>query len=291
MDQNSNMGGFAPMQPNPSAAGFGGNNPTAMPGGVQAAPNPVPNMGATTPSMPGVNPMTAGVQPANPAATATQPGAPAKKSNALMETVILVVVCLIAAVAIVFAVIFFMQYNDLKNTTDSQVGVAVAQAIEDTQKENNAAFAEKEKLPFEKFVGPSDYGSISFEYPKTWSAYIAMDGADNSDYQAYFRPKSVEAVENENSRYALRFIIRNEQITTVQQEYDALKEQGVTASVFNADNNKISGVRYEGMLSEGIDGIVVVAKVNDKTVILQTDVRSVYAQDFESLLSKLRRNS
>ena len=236
--------------------------------------------------------MPAGV-PGVPQATVAAPGvnAAGKKDTTLIETIILIVVCVIAAIAIVFAVIFFMQYNELNTNAESAKNVAVADAIEKTKEEDNAKFIEERKLPYKKFTGPSDYGSISFEYPNTWSVYIANDGTNNSDFVSYFRPSQVDPIEKEESRFALRFKILNQQITSVQSEYDSKLEEGeVTASAFNADNNKLTGTKYVGKISEKIDGIVVLIKVNDKTVVLQTDAQ-VYAQDFETLLTKLRRNS
>ncbi|MBR3176821.1 hypothetical protein IKF25_02510 [Candidatus Saccharibacteria bacterium] len=268
MDQN-NMGGFAPM---PGAA----------------ANNTMPSMGA--PMMPGTAPQQPmpGVQPAAQPAAATA----GKKDTTLMETIILVVVCVIAAAAIVFAVIFFMQFNELKSNYDSEVAMKEANARDAQAQEDIAKFEEDSKQPFEKLTGPSDYGSISFEYPKNWSVYIESDGSNNSDYKVYFSPTHVSSITNKESRYALRFTILNQQINNVQRQYDALVDKGlVTSSVFNADNNNITGTKYIGSISNDMQGIVVIFKVNDKTVILQTDVQSVYENDFNTLLTKLRRNS
>lgn len=269
------MGGFAPMP---------GQVPTGAP---SAAPNPgvMPNT-----MMPGMNPAMPNQAPqaqAQAAATANL----GKKDTTMIETIILVVVCIIAAAAIIFAVIFFMQYNQLKTNFDSEVAMKEAAAREEQAAEDTANFAENEKQPFTKFTGPSDFGSIGFEFPKTWSVYVASDGSNNSDYVAYFRPSQVDPIDDDASRYALRFTILNQQINSVQSQYDRKLEDGsLTSSVFNADNNKISGTKYMGQIDENMQGIVVIFKVNDKTVLLQTDAM-VYQQDFETLLTKLRRNS
>lgn len=275
MDQNSNMGGFSPMPGQAPAFGAG------------PAPSPAPQPSAGMPGMgvmPGVQPAAA---PAGPQAAA--PAAPAK-NNTLVETLILVVVCIIAAVSIVFAVIFFMQHNELQANFDSQKNAAVAEAVAEQQQIDTAKFAEDEKMPFYKFTGPSDYGSVSFEYPKTWSVYVASDGTNNSDYEAYFHPSQVDPVSDENSRFALRFKILNQQINSVQTEYESRVTEGMlTSNIFSAGNN-ITGTRYEGTLAEEINGIAILIKINDKTAILQTDSR-IYENDFNTLISKLRRNS
>ena len=273
MDQN-NMGGN----------GMG--NGMAMPN-MATAPNMAPMPGAAPTNM---------QQP-----TAPIPGTPAamalnaqqqKKSSTLAETLILIVVCLIAATAIVFAVYFFMQFNELKTDFDLQKDAAVAEAVAKQQDEDNAKFAEAEKLPYKQFSGPSDYGSISFEYPKTWNVYIDSDGlSNNSDFISYFRPEQVDSIKDNTSRFALRFKILNQQITNVQKQYDSKIQSGkMTSSIFNADNNNITGTKYVGEIEKDMNGIVVLIKVNDKTAIFQTD-SMVYQQDFETLISKIRRNS
>ena len=290
MDQDSNMGGFNPL-PDMSA---GANN------GFQAAPaGNVPqanSFGGAAPVTP--NPVAAPVpapnQPVNPPmapTTAPVAGTKPEKKNVLVETLVLVAVCLIAAAAIVFAVIFFMQYNELKTNYESEKGLAVSEAVKQQQDKDEAAYEERAKEPFYSFTGPSDYGSISFEYPKTWSVYVEKDGTNNSDFVAYFQPKQVDATNNKESRYALRFQILNRQITSVQSSYETkIKNGKLTSRTFSSDDNALSGTWYEGEISEGIRGIVILLKVNDKTLIMQTDAEA-YRADFETLVKKLRRNS
>lgn len=295
MDQNSNMGGFSPMpeqQGVPPMMGVensmqGMNNQNmAMVGGVppmQQAPM------MPTPGMPGTQ--QAPMVPQNLPGQQTAVAFPEKKNSTLIETIILVVVCIIAAVAIVFAVINFMQYNELKNNADSEKEIAVAEAKKDQQEIDNLKFEDQLKLPNNPFTGPSDYGSLSFEYPKTWSVYVESDGLNNSDFVSYFAPSQINPVGSEDSRYALRFYILNRQFNDVVKDYEKLaSDNGLSQSTFNGDNNRISGIRYEGSISDEIDGVVIVTKVNDKTAIFQTDAK-VYMDDFNKLISSLRRNS
>lgn len=252
MDQNSMIGGATPMQ-----GAYGG---AVMPpvGGVGTAPSLVAE--------------------------------PPRKTS-VGEIVILVIVCLIAAAAIVCAVIFFMKWNELSTNYNTEKDIAVAEAKKAQKDADEANFAEREKTPNTQFTGPSDFGSLSFYYPKTWSVYVSSDGSNNSDYEAYFAPGQVNPLNDEGSRYALRFIIQNEQIADVQREYDTkVKEGEMTSKVFNADSNRITGTKYEGLIEENMRGIVVLIKVNDKTAILQTDAET-YRADFEALLTTLRRNS
>jgi len=283
------MGGFNPMPNMPAGA----NN------GFQAAPagnaQPQTNgFGGAAPVTPIAPTIPAPNQPVNPPVaptTAPSAGLKPEKKNTLVETLVLVGVCLIAAVAIVFAVIFFMQYNELKTNYDSEKNLAVAAAEKAQQDKDEAAYEERAKEPFYNFTGPSDYGSISFEYPKTWSVYVEKDGTKNSDYVAYFQPKQVDPTSSTSSRYALRFQILNRQITTVQTTYESkIKSGKLTSRAFSSDDNALSGTWYEGEIDNGVRGIVILLKVNDKTLVMRTDAEA-YRNDFETLVKKLRRNS
>lgn len=302
MDQNSTMGGFAPT----SGPDNGANSAGAMPNSFQTVaantfeapaapatnsfstnPNPAPAPAMPNPQMSAMQPMTAAPAPAAPMAT----NASDKKS--LIETIILVVVCLIAAIAIVIAVVFFMQYNELKTNYDSDKGIAVAEAVKAQEDADIEKFKEESKLPYAKFTGPSDYGSLSFEYPKTWNVYVNSDGSENTDYEAYFRPGQVDPIDKETSRYGLRFQILNRQITSIQPDYEnRVKDGSLTSSVFSAGSGStaLTGTRYEGSIDEKIRGVVILIKINDKTAIFQTDADS-YRADFDKLVNSLRRNS
>ncbi|MBR3164147.1 hypothetical protein IKF15_02485 [Candidatus Saccharibacteria bacterium] len=309
MDQNNNFG-----------AGNG------MPNGMNAVPSNgnVPNNGAPTASwmnsgnnaygggapaggMPATNgvPMqnggvgmqatgSAGVPPLMPqqqSASVVAPLRAEKQKGSLLETIILVVVCLIAAAAIVAAVYFFMKFNELNGEQEIREQQAAIEAAAQQKEIDEKAREEADKEPNKEFLGPSDYGSISFYYPKTWSMYVEKDGTNNSDYQAYFRPDHVDPVSDRASRYSLRFSILNRQITDVQKTYQSKVQNGdMSADTFNADDNNISGTKYTGKIEEGIEGVVTLVKVNDKTVVLQTDA-ATYKADYEKLLQTLRRNS
>ena len=246
---------------------------------------PVPNMnmngGAPVINQPGAAPMPA-------------PAAPKSGKSTLIETIILVIVCLIAAGAIVVAVIFFMRYNELNETTEAQVNAKVAEEVAKEQEKSTKKIEEERKEPRQEFRGPSDYGSISFKYPKNWSVYVSKDGSNNSDFEAYFQPNRVPPINDQNSRYALRFIIKNRQFDDEAKTYIAKVKNGKLKSQnFTADSEAISGTRYEGEIDNKINGIMIMFKVNDKTAILQTDsvISADILEEYEKITQSLRRNT
>lgn len=214
-----------------------------------------------------------------------------KASATLIETIILIIVCLIAAGAVIFAVSYFTKYHNLQSNYNVEKESAVAEAVKARADADEAAFLEREKEPYNEWSGPSDYGSLSFKYPKTWSTYLDKDGSNGSDYSVYFAPSVVNNINDLSSRYALRFKIYNMQYS----EYVGNLEQDVesgklSASTFNEQDGQLTGIRYEGEIDTDTVGIKVVIKVNDKTAVFRTDSEN-YRADFDKLIDSLRRNS
>lgn len=272
MDQNWMNGGNPPQNMN------NGQN-MSMPNPAMPSPN-TPNPNGSL-NMPPVNPAM-GV-PAAPMAI--------ERKGSVVETIILVLVCLIAAAAIVTAVIFFMQLREAQTENEFKTNEAVAAAVKETQEAEATKYAEEKKEPRQQYCGPADYGSICFYYPKTWSVYVDADARDNSDFVAYFAPKQVNPIKEDDSRYALRFTIMNKQYEDVAKNYQKKVEKSeMTYKTWNSDNKKMSGALYEGQIDKQIRGTVLLIKVNDKTVIMQTDAET-YRSDYEALIASLRRNS
>lgn len=205
----------------------------------------------------------------------------------LIETIVLIVVCIIAAAAIVFAVIFFLQYDESKTNVDGKINAAVATAVEEQKSIDESNFAEREKLPNSEFVGPSDYGSLSFMYPKTWSIYVSRDASNGGDFEAYFNPIQVNQI-SESTINALRVYIYDRPIDQVRTQYDSLVRNGsLTSSVYTVGD--ITGTKYEGAFSPNITGIALMIKINDKTAIIRTDAE-IFRKDFETLITTIRKS-
>lgn len=286
MDQN--YGGGAPQNQATGPTMPPVNNTTPDQGIPSQA---MPNQGMTMQGVPMQATPTMQPIPNMTAPVAAGPVGQSNKKGSIAETIILVVVCLIAAAAIVAAVIFFMKWDELNTDYEMKVSEEVATAQKEQKDADEKNFTEREKEPNTQFTGPSDYGSISFYYPKTWSVYIESDGSNNSDFEAYFAPGQVNSVKDDTARYALRFSILDKQADDVLKTYQKKVQKGeMTSKTYQSDNQKISGTLFEGAIDKTMQGIVLVVKVNDKTAVLQTDAET-YRADFEKLIGTLRKNS
>ena len=230
-----------------------------------------------------------GVAPAGVPAPAPASAAPstAQKHKNLVEIVIIIVLGFVAATFIGLFIWMYVQYDDVKTDVDGQIAVAVAQAVNENTTELQEQFAEQEKSPYETFTGPTEYGSLSFEYPKTWSVYIAEESDDGGDYVAYFHPEYVYPVSNDQI-YALRMQILSTTFDRAISNYTRLVERGsLTMSVIQINDTSVN--YYVGTLPNGFVGRAVAFRLRDKTVILQTDAE-LYADDFETLLESVTFN-
>ena len=291
-------GGIPPVQgPNGFDNGMGPNPQPQMGGMPMMQPGDQQPMMQGQPAMAGA-PMGAqssmpsnGMQPMQmPNGTVAVPAGPVQKNkSSVIETVVLVIVCLIAAAAIVAAVYFFMEHKKLSQNYESDKAAEVAAAVKAQADKDEENLAERLKETKALFSGPDDYGAINFSYPKVWSVYEAKDGTNNSDYEAFFANAPVPSTIDQNARYALRFTIYNRSYDSITQQYSQKAKMGdVTASVFSADSGKLTGMRYDGKLELGINGVAVVVKVNDKCLVIQTDSKDYYLKDFEAIISTLR---
>ena len=279
------------------------NNQNGAPGGMPApnmnqgqpmgGPQPTPQQLAPQQMMPAPNMNMGGSAP-----VVAQPGVaaipvPQEKAghSSLMETVILVIVCLIAAAAIVFAVIFFMRWNELKVNQDSAIEMAVSEERVKQEEIANQRVEEAKKVPKLEWVGPEVYGRLSFNYPKNWSVYVNKDGEKGTDYEVYFNPGRINSINDNSSRYTLRFKIVNRQYDVVTKEYQSKVASG--AMTFQAvEEDGLSGGRFDGEISKDIVGSVVVLKMYDKSVVFQTDISSAENdKDFREIYESLRRNN
>lgn len=241
-------------------------------------------------TLPPVPPTNFGQPLAGQAPNPNAPKPPKKKMSKEDKANIIKLVTLIttSVLAVVFIGLFIWKnsdYTDIKENMDSKIDVAVAEAKDKQAEELEEEFAAREKYPYKTFVGPADYGELTFQYPKTWSVYVAADAANGGDFEAYFNPGEIEPISESNIN-ALRVHIYNKSADKVNAEYK--KELEKKGSNLKADTITVGGTtanRYTGTLpdTDDLNGYVVVFGIRDKTVVLQSD-SVLFEGDFNALL-------
>jgi hypothetical protein len=181
----------------------------------------------------------------------------------------------------------YVNYADQKSNVDARVDRAVAKAEKVQAEEDETKFAEREKEPNREFAGPSDYGRLSFMYPKTWSVYVDSDGSKGGDYEAYLNPVTVPSVKSE-ARYALHITISEDSYEDVVSSYEGVVEKGDLKSSATSANGQ-NGTRLDGNFTKDIRGAAVIYKIRDKTAIIQTDA-DTFKPDFEKIIKTISFN-
>ncbi len=210
----------------------------------------------------------------------------------LVKTIVIIVLSLTTVTFIGLFVWMSVQYNETRSDVDGQINRAVAIAKDEQATALEAEFLEREKYPFKTFSGPADYGQLTFEYPRTWSVYVAADASNGGDFSAYFNPIQVNVVSKDTIN-ALRVTIRDKSFDDVAAEYQRyMDKKDSNLSVETITTTKgITANRYSGNIpNTDLNGYIVIFKIRDKTAILQTD-SVLFEEDFNKLLNTVTFNA
>jgi hypothetical protein len=181
-----------------------------------------------------------------------------------------------------------INYNEQKTNVDGKIDLAVAEAKKVQGDADEVKFAEREKEPNREFVGPEDYGRLTFTYPKTWSVYVARDVAKGGDYEAYLNPVTVPPV-SATQQYSLRVLIEEKDYDQVVKSYENLVKKGdLRSSATSANGN--NGTRLDGSFTKDIRGSAVLYKIRDKTLTIRTDA-DTFKPDFENIIKTIKFNT
>ncbi len=205
-------------------------------------------------------------------------------------SLLLVMVIILSVTTVIFgglSIWAYTQYQAKSTDVNGQIKVAVVEAEKVQQEADEKKFAERTKEPNLQFVGPDDYGRVTFSYPKTWSVYEASDPTRGGKYEAYLHPKTVPLV-NAATQYALRVTVEERDYDQVLESYKSKVNSGDLA--YSTTNSKgEEGSRYDGNFSQNIRGSAVVFKIRDKTLTLRTDANT-FKPDFESIIKSVSFN-
>lgn len=203
------------------------------------------------------------------------------------DLAIKIVIIILFAGVLAFAVWSFINYMDQKTDVDARVSTAVATAEKEQADADEAKFLARDKEPNREFVGPDDYGQLTFNYPKTWSVYINKDASSGGTYEAYMNPLTVPTVST-SQQFALRIIIEEKDYDKAIASYDALVKKGDLKSS-SVTVGEATGTRLDGAFSSNIHGSAVIFKIRDKTLTIRTDAET-FKTDFDALITTIKFN-
>ena len=195
-----------------------------------------------------------------------------KNNQGSIVTITLLVLEFLIIVGIsIFSVNIYSSRQDYKNNVNSKIAVAVAaeKNLQTTIDANN--YANQSQYPLTNYTGPSDYGSISINYPKTWSAYVDTTG-NNTFVDAYFNPNYVPSITLTSQPYALRVQIINQSYSSSLSNFNSLEQNGtVTAAPYSLPKvPQVVGVRLSGQIFNNLNGSLVVLPLRNETLEIWT---------------------
>ncbi|HET7673841.1 MAG TPA: hypothetical protein VFK11_05015 [Candidatus Saccharimonadales bacterium] len=161
----------------------------------------------------------------------------------------------------------FVSRQDYKNNADKKIAAAVEVAKKNTAAEKDNEFVEKEKYPLKSYKGPAELGSVSFLYPKTWSAY-ADTGTTGGDNFFIANPDLVSGADDALS--ALKITVEDEPYNDSITQYDGQIEDGkLKAKAYSLPKvPSVVGVRFDGEIEDGQPGALVILPIRDKSLLI-----------------------
>jgi hypothetical protein len=192
--------------------------------------------------------------------------------------IVLALTTLGALAAFVWA---YMERDHYQNDTELIVAEAVTSAKQEQYTTDEGIFFEEAKKPSRAFAGPSDFGSVGFDYPKTWSVYNEKN--DSSSYSAYFYPIMVPPIKAETA-YALRVSVESKSYDDAVKSYKGQTDKGeLIATPIATTRDGYKGIRLDGQIAKDLNGSIVVFKVRDKTLTVRVDSQD-YMGDFNNTI-------
>lgn len=188
-------------------------------------------------------------------------------------------------VSLIFALTMFMAKQDLSTKMDRKVAAQVAVETKAIEAKKDAELAEKEKSPTKTYVGPSTIGSVSFAYPKTYSAYVAESAASTgTQLSGYFHPNVVPK-DDRSVSYGLRAEVSTSSYDSAVRSFDTPQKSGkVTVKPFRAALVPSTlGVRIDGEIINGKQGVMILLPVRDKTLKIWTESKD-FVNDFNTFV-------
>lgn len=205
------------------------------------------------------------------------------------QTLILIVALI---VALIFGIWAFSQSQSSKSNTAKKVAAAISSTKTTEDAKITTQFTDQLQQPYKIYTSSASNGSISFSYPKTYSAYV--DETDNSEpINGYFYPNAVPGLQS-NTSFALRAELLSTAYNQVLDQFTSDIQSGsLSATAYiptkmAAVKNVQAGTRLVGVVgqdqnSNNQNGSIVIIPVRDKTLKIYTESND-FLSDFNNIV-------
>lgn len=200
----------------------------------------------------------------------------------------IVVIALLAISTIGLAILSAWTYSErtrYKTQSDQIVAKAVSENTVAVQQKAAAQFAEEIKNPLKPYVGPATYGTVRFEYPKTWSIYNNGIANGASPVDLYSSPDVVPSLQDQTASFALRVQVVSTTYSSALQQFQGLQKGGkVKIAPYSLPKNpSVVGSRIDGQITQTKQGSMILLPMRDKTLKIWTEAEASRA-DFDNII-------
>jgi hypothetical protein len=207
------------------------------------------------------------------------------RENGSVSVILAVVLGLLFVTSSIFGIWAFAGRQDYKNNVDAKIEDASAVAVQQAETAKDAEFTEKEKSPVRTYSGPATYGSLTFDYPKTWSLYVEEAGS-GTVLDLFAFPLIVPGPTGGTQKYALRTEISSQSYDKEVKQLDQQVKTGkVKTSAYRPEKVPTAlGIRVDGEIETGVSGSMILLPLRDKTIKIFTQIPE-FVGDFDKIIS------
>jgi len=206
--------------------------------------------------------------------------------------IIIAVLAVLFIAAAGFCFWSFSGRQDYKNNVDAKVATAVTAAQKAEDAKQQQVYNDQLKKPYKTYSGSTTFGSVNFNYPLTYSAYVDTTSS-SQPIEGYFQPGVVPGLQS-NAAFALRVELVDTAYSQVINQFSSDIQQGkVTAAAYvppkmKSVSNVQTGTLINGPITQdqngnGQTGAMLIIPVRDKTLQIYTE-SSDYLSDFNNIV-------
>jgi hypothetical protein len=196
----------------------------------------------------------------------------------------LVIAIVLLITAAVFGVLTFSSEQKYKNNDNQLISAAVTTEHTKDTTAQQVAIAQAVKQPYNTYQGTEQYGNISFEYPRTWSAYNALNGVAGGPINGYFMPGILTSVSDGMAQFSLRVDVLSQPYAQVVQGFTNQTSLTSKAYTLPLEPNSV-GVEINGVVSGlGATPVTMVVLPDRTNTIEIWTVGTNYLSDFNSVI-------
>ena len=199
--------------------------------------------------------------------------------------IIAIIMTILFILSLGFGIWAFAGMVENQSDLDAKIETASEVAVQKAEADKEAEFTEREKSPFKTYKGSATYGSLNFDYPKSWSIFIeTSDSGTILDF--YAQPNFIPGFKD--TRFAFRAQILDSPYEDELADYDRKAEQGdVKVRAFRPEKvPEQLGAIIEGEIDRDVQGRVVLLPQRDKTIKLFTESED-YLSDYAKIIQSV----